>query len=183
MLYCFHGFSKYRGKMGKRIVIIDDDHVIQETLQELFTDAGYTVALAADGASGFDLIVRERPDAVIADILLPRMHGIALCEKIRATEDFKHIPIVLMTGVYKDVNLRMYVFKGLADDFIEKPFQGKDLLAKVEHLLGQAPEKVESQPASRAAPAPAREQKNQGGKSVDQDLDDLISWAHNKGKK
>ncbi|HEX7502283.1 MAG TPA: response regulator [Acidobacteriota bacterium] len=169
--------------MGKRIVIIDDDHVIQESLQDLFSDAGYAVALAADGASGFDLIVREKPDVVIADILLPRLHGIALCEKIRASEEFKHIPIVLMTGVYKDVNLRMYVYKGLADDFIEKPFQGKDLLGKVEHLLGGDQEKVESQPAARVAPVAAREQKSQGGKSVDQDLDDLISWAHNKVKK
>jgi DNA-binding response OmpR family regulator len=169
--------------MGKRIVIIDDDHVIQESLQELFGEAGYVVALAADGASGFDLIVREKPDVVVADILLPRLHGIALCEKIRATEEFKNIPIVLMTGVYKDVNLRMYVYKGLANDFIEKPFQGKDLLSKVEHLLGGDQEKVESHPAARVAPAAAREQKNQGGNSVDQDLDDLISWAHNKGKK
>ena len=169
--------------MGKRIVIIDDDHVIQETLQDLFSDAGYAVALAADGASGFDLIVREKPDIVVADILLPRLHGIALCEKIRATEEFKHIPIVLMTGVYKDVNLRMYVHKGLANDFIEKPFQGRDLLAKVELLLGGDQEQVESRPYSRAAPTTAREQKTQGGKSVDQDLDDLITWAHTKGKK
>jgi len=169
--------------MGKRIVIIDDDHVIQESLQELFSDAGYTVALASDGASGFDLIVREKPDLVVADILLPRLHGIALCEKIRATEEFKHIPIVLMTGVYKDVNLRMYVYKGLANDFIEKPFQGKDLLAKVERLVGGDQEKVESHTAARVAPAMTREQKGQGGKSVDKDLDDLISWAHNKGKK
>lgn len=169
--------------MGKRIVIIDDDHVIQESLQELFSDAGYAVALAADGASGFDLIVRDKPDIVVADILLPRLHGIALCEKIRATEEFKHIPIVLMTGVYKDVNLRMYVHKGLANDFIEKPFQGRDLLGKVELLLGGDQEQVESHPSARVAPATAREQKTQGGKSVDQDLDDLITWAHNKGKK
>jgi DNA-binding response OmpR family regulator len=169
--------------MGKRIAIIDDDHVIQESLQELFSDAGYTVDVASDGASGFDLIIREKPDIVVADILLPRLHGIALCEKIRGSEEFKHIPIVLMTGVYKDVNLRMYVYKGLANDFIEKPFQGKDLLRKVEHLLGIGPEKVATQPAARQAPAPLHEQKNQLGKSVNQDLDDLISWAHNKAKK
>src|SRR5512145_1446486 len=106
--------------MGKRIAIIDDDHVIQESLQELLTEAGYTVFGAADGISGYELIVRERPDIVVADILLPRMHGIALCEKVRANEEFKGIPIILMTGVYKDVNLRMYVHKGLAEDFIEK---------------------------------------------------------------
>ena len=169
--------------MGKRIVIIDDDHIIQESLQEVFCDAGYIVTLAADGSSGLDLISRERPDLVVADILLPRMHGVALCEKLRASSDFRHIPIILMTGVYKDVNLRMYVYKGLADDFIEKPFQGKDLLKKVEHLLGAVPEKAEAQPAPRLAQAPPRQQKSQGGRSVDQDLNDLVSWAHSQGKK
>jgi DNA-binding response OmpR family regulator len=169
--------------MGKKIVIVDDDHVIQETLQELFTDAGYTVSVAADGVSGFDLIARERPDVVVADILLPRMHGIALCEKLKATHDFRSIPIILMTGVYKDVNLRMYVHKGLADDFIEKPFREKDLLGKIENLIGRGPEKVESQPVAHENHLPGEMHKNQSGQSLDQDLDDLINWARSKGKK
>jgi two-component system, OmpR family, alkaline phosphatase synthesis response regulator PhoP len=168
--------------MGKKILIIDDDRVIQDSLQELFTEAGYAVLLAADGVSGFDLVTREKPDMVISDILLPRMHGIALCEKIRASDDLQQIPIILMTGVYKDVNLRMYVHKGLADDFIEKPFRETELLAKIEHFLGHA-DKVDSQPAAGHASLPERDHKNQGGRSIDQDLDELISWAHNKVKK
>jgi len=172
--------------MGKRILVIDDDRIIQDSLQELFSEAGYTVFVAADGVSGFDLIVREKPDLVVADILLPRMHGIALCEKIRASDEFRSIPIILMTGVYKDVNLRMYVHKGLADDFIEKPFKGKDLIAKIELLLGSGPQKAESQPEQRSAPVPersVRSQKSPDDRSVDHDLDDLINWARSKGKK
>jgi len=169
--------------MGKKILIIDDDRVIQDSLQELFTDAGYIVHLAADGISGFDLINREQPDIIVADILLPRMHGIALCEKIRGNVDLRNIPIILMTGVYKDANLRMYVHKGLADDFIEKPFHEKDLLVKIEHLIGRGQEKDESPSAVQETPAPVDQQKNHSGKSVDKDLDELISWAHNKDKK
>ena len=113
-------------------------------------------------SAGYELIVREKPDMVLADILLPRMHGIALCEKIRASDEFRHIPIILMTGVYKDVNLRMYVHKGLADDFIEKPFREKDLLAKIEHFIGCGEEKVIAQPAAQAVPDPAPDiRKNQ----------------------
>jgi DNA-binding response OmpR family regulator len=168
--------------MGKRIVIIDDDHVIQESLQELFTEAGFVVSVAADGVSGYELIARERPDIVVADILLPRMHGIALCEKIRANEEFRGIPIILMTGVYKDVNLRMYVHKGLADDFIEKPFREKELLAKIEHFIGGA-EKQAAMTAAQALPEPGRDPKRQAGRSLERDLDDLVTWAHNKGKK
>jgi DNA-binding response OmpR family regulator len=169
--------------MGKKILIIDDDRVIQDSLQELFTDAGYVVYLASDGISGFDLIARDKPDIIVADILLPRMHGIALCEKVRGNDDLRQIPIILMTGVYKDVNLRMYVHKGLADDFIEKPFREKELLVKIEHFIGVGQEKGESQPAVRQTTEPENHQKNHSGKSVDKDLDDLISWAHDKGKK
>ncbi len=121
--------------MGNKIVIIDDDQVIQDSLQEFFTEAGYSVHLAGDGISGFDLIIKEKPDIILTDILLPRLHGIAVCEKIRADDELRFIPIILMTGVYKDVNLRMYVYKGLADDFIEKPFLEADLLRKIENLL------------------------------------------------
>ena len=168
--------------MGKRIVIIDDDHVIQESLQEFFTEAGYVVSVAADGVSGYELITREKPDIVVADILLPRMHGIALCEKIRANEEFKGIPIILMTGVYKDVNLRMYVHKGLAEDFIEKPFREKELLAKIEHFIGSA-EKQVAQPAAQAAPEPGRDPQRHPDRSLERDLDDLVTWAHSKEKK
>ncbi|MDD8012440.1 MAG: response regulator [Acidobacteriota bacterium] len=168
--------------MSKRIAIIDDDHVIQESLQETLGDAGYTVFIASDGVSGLELISREKPDLVVADILLPRLHGIALCEKLKASSDFQHIPIILMTGVYKDVNLRMYVHKGLAADFIEKPFREKELLAKIENLLGKAPEKVEAQPPARQATASERSREGRPDRSVDSALDDLVNWAHNKKK-
>ncbi len=169
--------------MGKKILIVDDDLVIQDSLQELFADAGYAVHLAADGISAFDLISREKPDLIVADILLPRMHGIALCEKIRDSDELRNIPIILMTGVYKDVNLRMYVHKGLANDFIEKPFREAELLSKIEHFLGPGTDKIDSQPAAGQAPLPGQNPKSQSGKSVDQDLDELIIWARNKNKK
>jgi DNA-binding response OmpR family regulator len=169
--------------MGKKILIIDDDQVIQDSLQELFSDAGYAVLLAADGISGFELIIREKPDLILTDILLPRMHGIALCEKIKARADLKDIPVILMTGVYKDINLRMYVHKGLADDFIEKPFHETELLSKIKHFLGRGTDNIDSQPSSKETPLPVRNQANRGSKSVAQDLDELINWAHKKGEK
>jgi len=168
--------------MGKKILIIDDDRVIQDSLQEFFTEAGYIVYLAADGISGFDLINREKPDIIVTDILLPRMHGIALCEKIRGNNDLRNIPIILMTGVYKDVNLRMYVHKGLTDDFIEKPFRETELLSKIEHFLGRGKDNVNSSLSAKEAPQPVQNHANQGNRSVAQNLDELINWAHKKGK-
>lgn len=172
-----------KSKMGKKILIIDDDRIIQDSLQELFTDAGYIVHLAADGISGFELITREKPDIIVCDILLPRMHGIALCEKIRGNDDLRNIPIILMTGVYKDVNLRNYVYKGLADDFIEKPFHETELLSKIEHFLGRGADKAKPPPDAGEAALAARNHKNQINRSVDKDLNELINWVHSKDKK
>jgi DNA-binding response OmpR family regulator len=176
-------FGRDGGKMSKKIAVIDDDHIIQESLQEFLRDSGYAVCVATDGISGLDLIAREKPDLVLVDILLPRLHGVALCEKLKASDEFGHIPIILMTGVYKDVNLRMYVHKGLAADFIEKPFREKDMLAKIERLIGALPARVEEPPAAQALAAPERGHKDRSGRSVDRDLDDLVNWAHNKGKR
>jgi DNA-binding response OmpR family regulator len=172
-----------RGKMGKKILIIDDDRVIRDSLQELFTDAGYVVHLAADGISGFELITGEKPDIIVCDILLPRMHGIALCEKVKGNDDLRNIPIILMTGVYKDVNLRMYVHKRLADDFIEKPFRETELLGKIEHFLGCSSDKVDPQPSAKEAPLPLKNHKNQGDISIEHNLDELSIWARSKSKK
>jgi DNA-binding response OmpR family regulator len=169
--------------MGNKILIVDDDQVIRDSLRELFTDAGYVVILAADGISGYELISREKPDIIVADILLPRMHGIALCEKIRSIDDLRSIPIILMTGVYKDVNLRMYVYKGLADDFIEKPFHETELLSKIEHILGCGTDKVKPQTPAKETPLPKLNIKNRDGRSTEQDLNELINWARSKEKK
>jgi len=152
--------------MGSNILVVDDDQVIRDSLQELLANAGYAVQLAADGISGFELAAREKPDLIVVDILLPRMHGIALCEKARGRSDLCHIPIILMTGVYKDVNLRMYVHKRLADDFIEKPFREPELLAKIERLLGKAPEKTEAQAAGRPTPETERNLKGPPGRTA-----------------
>ena len=88
-----------------------------------------------------------------------------------------------MTGVYKDVNLRMYVHKGLADDFIEKPFRGKDLLAQDRAPARQRPGEGRVAAGRPGGPGAGARAETSGGNSVDQDLDDLISWAHSKGKK
>jgi DNA-binding response OmpR family regulator len=168
--------------MGKSIVIIDDDCIIQDSLQEFFSADGYTVHLAADGISGLELVAREKPDVVVVDILLPKMHGIALCEKIKADADLRDIPIILMTGVYKDTNLRLYVHKGLAVDFIEKPFQPKDLLGKIELLLCRSIQ-IEPTPEAMEIPVPERKQKERTGKSLEQELDELLKLVRGKNKK
>ena len=119
----------------KRILVVDDETVVRDSLEEILTEKGFIVLKADDGESGYDLIAQETPDLLIIDILLPKLDGIALCEKIRKNSKLKHIPIILITGIYMDFNFRMKIQRGIADDFIVKPIRHDDLLAKIDKLL------------------------------------------------
>lgn len=119
----------------KKILVVDDEPTVRESLEEMLTEKDFTVLKADDGESGYDLIVQEIPDLLIIDILLPKIDGIVLCEKIRKNSKLKHIPIILMTGIYMDFNFRMKIQRGIADDFIVKPIRHDEMLSKIDKLL------------------------------------------------
>jgi len=119
----------------KKILVVDDEPTVRESLEEMLTEKDFTVLKADDGESGYNLIVQEIPDLLIIDILLPKIDGIVLCEKIRKNSKLKHIPIILMTGIYMDFNFRMKIQRGIADDFIVKPIRHDEMLSKIDKLL------------------------------------------------
>lgn len=121
--------------MGKKIIVVDDESTIRDSLQELLIEKGFDVLQASDGESGYDLIAQENPDLLIIDILLPKIDGIDLCGKIRKNNKLKHIPIILMTGIYMDFNFRLKIQRGIADDFVVKPLQYDEILTKIDKLL------------------------------------------------
>ena len=171
------------GKTGKKILIIDDERIILESLRIFINDSGYEVHQAVDGISGFEMVEKEKPDLIVVDILLPGLNGVALCEKLRSNELYRHIPVVLMTGVYKDSSLCMYVHKGLANDFIEKPFMDNELLIKIDRLLGSGQDKLLAEADTEKDFYPSQNLKSPSPKSVDKDLNDLVNWARSKNKK
>ena len=118
-----------------KILIIEDDKNSRESWKKVLMENGFEVLEADNGETGIKLITQEFPDLLICDILLPHMDGIEVCEKIRENEVISNIPIILTSGVFKDLSFRMNVIKRLANDFIEKPFTEVDLLAKINKIL------------------------------------------------
>jgi DNA-binding response OmpR family regulator len=118
-----------------KILIIEDDQNSRDSWKKVLMENGFEVFEAGDGESGIRLIEQELPDLLLCDILLPQMDGIKVCEKIRESEAISRIPIIMTSGVFKDLSFRMNVIKRLADDFIEKPFTEADLLAKINKIL------------------------------------------------
>ncbi len=121
-----------------KILVVDDDKVTLTMLQMTLARAGYEVAIARDGADGYDLACRIKPDLMISDMLLPKLHGIDLCKKIKENPDLAGMKIILMTAVYKGMPFKSEARFCGADDLLNKPLDTKNLLSRVKELLSQA---------------------------------------------
>ncbi|MDH7492584.1 MAG: response regulator [Candidatus Saccharicenans sp.] len=133
--------------MGVNIAIIDDDRVSSSMLEKLFSDKGFTVVKAFDGEKGLKLIKEVRPQIVICDMLLPKIHGADLCQKIKDDPELKETKVVLITAVYKGAASRLDVKSYGADNYFEKPLNTKELLSWVEKNLPK-----EEKPAQSSRP-------------------------------
>lgn len=115
-----------------RIVLIDDDVSLLDVLGLAFEDAGHEVLTAADGQAGLERIERDRPDAVVSDVNMPKVDGFTLCRRVRERGD--QVPLVLLTSRDDEVDEALGLELG-ADDYVTKPFSTRVLLARVGALL------------------------------------------------
>ncbi len=125
--------------MKERILIIEDDEAIVRVLRRSLAYEGYTVDAAFDGETGLTLARDAHPDLVILDWMLPGMDGLEVCQRLRAVGN---IPILILTA--KDtVQDRVQGLDAGADDYMVKPFQLDELLARVRALLRRTqPERI-----------------------------------------
>lgn len=112
--------------MIRKVVIADDDAKVILVIGEVLADLGFQVFDANEGNKAFELILREKPDLLIADILMPGLDGVALCEKVKRHPELESTKVILMTGVYKNPSFRAELDCN-ADAFIEKPVDIKQL--------------------------------------------------------
>ena len=120
--------------MAKRILVIEDELAIQTILRAFLEDAGYTVALAADGLEGVEQFRACKPDLVLLDLMLPKIDGFAVCEILRKES---RVPIIMLTALDDDAS-QLKGFDALADDYITKPFSMPVVLKRIEAALRRA---------------------------------------------
>ncbi|MFA4915478.1 MAG: response regulator [Syntrophales bacterium] len=123
--------------MAKKILIVDDEEDLRTYLTSLLTNNGYETETAADGEEGFIKVSEFHPDAVVLDIIMPNQSGVGLYRKLKKSEEYKNIPVIVLTGVsaYKDFFARDRGGLPKPEEFIEKPFSTEDLLAKVKTCM------------------------------------------------
>ena len=120
---------------ASKILVVDDEPRNVKILQIQLKARGYTVYTAADGLEALDVAEKEMPDLILLDINMPRMDGFEVVERIRAHEATEFIPIVMITALRDTRENRIKSIEVGADDFIEKPFDSVEVLARVRSLL------------------------------------------------
>ncbi len=130
--------------MAQRILIIDDDRAILKVLRGYLEQASYQVLTAEDGETALHRLRSERPDLAILDLMLPRRDGWELTRTIRADKELGSLPIIMLTARVDDTDKIVGLELG-ADDYITKPFNAREVVARVGALLRRT--RLDQQPA------------------------------------
>ncbi len=121
--------------MAKKILIADDEPNIVASLEFLMRQKGYEVRVVNNGIDAFQAVSEFLPDLLLLDVMMPRMSGYDVCQRVRANADWQHVKIVMLSAKGREAE----VSKGLAvgaDAYVTKPFSTRDLVAKVAEMLG-----------------------------------------------
>ena len=115
------------------MLIVDDNAEIRSYIRTIFTNT-FNIYEADDGTSGYELTIRETPDIIISDIMMKKIGGIELCQKIKDNPSIAHIPVILLTASSSD-DIKLKGIKGGAEDYITKPFDKEIIVARVQNIL------------------------------------------------
>lgn len=115
-----------------RIVVIEDEHPMRVALVEALTGAGHRVQTAVDGVAGLDLVLKEDPDLVLLDVMMPSLDGFSLCRELRRLG--RAVPVLMLTARAQTQDRIRGLDLG-ADDYLVKPFSLDELLARIRALL------------------------------------------------
>jgi len=118
----------------KKILIVDDDENIIQTLKMRLEVNGYKVFTASDGVEGLERAKEAEPDLILLNIMMPRLNGIMTTLRLKGIGQTKSIPIIIMTGIKEREEMILARHVGAAD-YITKPFDSAELLKKIEKLL------------------------------------------------
>ena len=117
-----------------RILVIDDDPAISELVAVNLEMAGYDVSQAEDGIKGQALALQLLPDLIMLDLMLPKVDGFTVCQRLRRNERTAEIPVLMLTALSQTQD-KVEGFNAGADDYLTKPFEVEEMLARIRALL------------------------------------------------
>jgi CheY-like chemotaxis protein len=151
---------------GEKILNIDDSPTVQRLIEMILASQGYRVVLASDGEEGIARAKSERPDLILVDFVMPKMNGYQVCKILKEDDEFKDVPIILVTSKGDKVGSKFVDVLGISEYFT-KPFQPEELLSKIREVL----DKRVRETAAAARPLPP----DQAGEAVPEGADDRVA--------
>ncbi|MFZ9951348.1 MAG: response regulator transcription factor [Vulcanococcus sp.] len=139
-----------------RLLVVEDDDTIRETVSEAMAMEGFSVAAAADGLAAWRQLGQERFDLVVLDLMLPGLNGLDLCRRLRSAPN---PPLILVVSARDTETDRVLGLEVGADDYLVKPFGMRELVARCRALLRR---QRQQEPTVERLPAPASELQHQG---------------------
>ena len=125
----------------KIVLVAEDDPTTGELVCESLQSTGYKTHWAKDGIEALNYILETRPDAVVLDLILPKLNGYEVCSMVRKSRAVQWTPIIIMSGCAEHRD-KMQAFGLGADDYVTKPFRLDELLARIEAVLHRNAEKT-----------------------------------------
>jgi DNA-binding response OmpR family regulator len=121
--------------MGKKILIADDEPNIVVSLEFLMRQKGYQVKVVTNGEEALQAVGEFGPDLILLDVMMPRLSGYDVCQKVRENPGWAGIRIIMLSAKGRDVEVNKGLAVG-ADAYVTKPFSTKDLIEQVARMLG-----------------------------------------------
>ncbi|MDR2267129.1 MAG: response regulator, partial [Christensenellaceae bacterium] len=118
-----------------KILIVDDEEAIRALVRKYATNEGYQVIEAVDGEKAIEAVENEYPDIVIMDIMMPNLDGFSATKEIRKKSS---VPIIMLSARDEEYN-RIHGFEVGADDYVIKPFSGRELMLRINAILSRYP--------------------------------------------
>ncbi len=122
--------------MAKKILFIEDESALQKTFGEVLTQEGYDVVKAMDGEEGLRLAQSEKPDLILLDLILPKMHGFEVLKQLKDDEETKDIPIIVLTNLESTDDVEKALELGATTYLVKANYDLEDVLKKVKNALG-----------------------------------------------
>jgi DNA-binding response OmpR family regulator len=155
---------------GKKVLVVDEEPLLVESLTMALQDEGFVVVVAGDGEAALETFRAERPDVVILDLMLPKMHGLDVCRHLRAESE---VPILMLTAKSQEADRVVGLELG-ADDYVTKPFSLRELIARVRAAL-RRPHLDQAGGLTGLGPGPAGKRLRSG--PIEVDLDRREVWV------
>ncbi|MBN1597759.1 MAG: response regulator [Bacteroidales bacterium] len=138
-------------RSATKILVVDDEPIGRQLLEAILIPEGYSLFFGEDGEQALKLLREYKPDIILLDVMMPKMDGFEVCKKIRGNEETAHLPVFLITAL-DDRDSKLRGIDAGADDYISKPFDRIEILAKVKNSTNLIKYRKKSKPETESTP-------------------------------